>query len=78
MAPSNVKTKLARARELLSATLTTGGQPDEDPADASAAASTDDEAPPPELPVCPVCGGLMILVRTLEPRPRPPEGIDSS
>ena len=32
----------------------------------------------PELPVCPVCGESMILVRTIEPGPRYPEGIDSS
>jgi len=70
LAPSNVKTKLEHARELLKA----GGQAPEDPSDASG----DEEAPRPELPVCPVCGELMILVRTLEPEPRPPRGIDSS
>jgi hypothetical protein len=74
MAPSNVKTKLQRARELLSAGLTTGGQSDEDSSDASA----DDEDPRPELPVCPVCGEIMILSRVIEPEPRFPEGIDSS
>ena len=41
-------------------------------------ASGDDEAARPELPVCPVCGESMILVRTIEPGPRYPEGIDSS
>jgi hypothetical protein len=70
LAPSNVKTKLEHARELLKA----GGQAGEDSSDASG----DDEAPRPELPVCPVCGELMILVRTVEPEPRPAKGIDSS
>ncbi len=74
LAPSNVKTKLVRARELLSATVTTEEQLDEDSADASSA----DEPPRPELYVCPACGELMMLCRIIDPKPRLPRGIDSS
>ncbi len=74
LAPSNVKTKLAHARELLSATVAAEEQQDKDATDVS----SDDEAPRPELYVCPACGELMILCRIIDPAPYPFWGIDSS
>lgn len=69
MAPANVKTKLALALELLSGN---------DAAEASGDPTSTDETPAPELSACPVCGEVMILVRTIAPESRCPEGIDSS
>jgi hypothetical protein len=69
LAPSNVNTKLERARGLLGASAAAP-----DPGNAS------DEKPEPEptAHVCPVCGEIMILSRVIVPKPYPPEGIDSS
>jgi len=69
-APSNVNTKLERARELLAAA----------PAPDSEAQKTPEAEPDPtpRAPLCPVCGETMILVRTVDPEPCSPEGIDSS
>ena len=68
LAPSNVKTKLEHARGLLG-----GAAPD--PGNAS---DEKPDAEQPRVPVCPVCGEMMILSRVIEPEPYPPEGIDSS
>ncbi len=74
LAPSNVKTKLPRARELLSVIVETEERREEDGTDASGT----DEASRPELYVCPACGELMILCRIIGPAPYLSEGIDSS
>jgi len=74
LAPSNVKTKLSRARELLSVIVATEEPQAEDAVDSA----SDAEAPGRELYVCPACGELMILCRIIGPAPCSPGGIDSS
>ena len=71
MAPSNVNTKLGRARSLLGAAVPDATDAPDGDGDESSDAR-------PRGPVCPVCGEVMILARTIEPEPRPPEGMDSS
>lgn len=70
LASSNVNTKLQLARGLLRGEAARDGETRDD-------SQAEPEAEP-SAPVCPECGGIMIVVRLILAPPRPPGGIDSS